>query len=117
MLSASNNDLIVSYFISEKLPAPIFEYKFHNIRRWRFDWAWLEQRVALEIQGGIFIMGRHSRGAALLKEWEKLNAAAIMGWRILYCQPSDLFKGKIFSPKQEIINIIKQALNIGNKNG
>lgn len=72
------------------LPEPVSEHRFHELRKWRFDFAWLKQRVALEVQGGIWTAGRHSRGAALLKEWEKLNAAAKMGWRILYCQPKDL---------------------------
>ena len=72
------------------LPAPVAEHRFHATRKWRFDWAWPGQRVALEVQGGIFCRGRHTQGAALLKEWEKLNTAASLGWRILYCQPKEL---------------------------
>jgi hypothetical protein len=71
---------------------PTPEFRFDPKRRWRFDYAWPDFKVALEVQGGIFIQGRHSRGAALLKEWEKLNRAAELGWRILYCQPDDLLK-------------------------
>lgn len=52
--------------------------------------GWDRVKIALEVQGGIFVNGRHSRGAALLKEWEKLNTAAEMGFRIIYCQPCDL---------------------------
>jgi hypothetical protein len=68
---------------------PTLEYKFHPVRKWRMDLAFLESKVFVEIQGGIFIQGRHSRGAAMLKEWEKLNTAAVMGWRVLFCQPKD----------------------------
>jgi hypothetical protein len=82
--------IVTAYMLDQGIPAPIYEYKFHPVRRWRFDLCWLPQRVALEVQGGIFVRGRHSRGAALLKEWEKLNTAAGMGWRVLYCQPRDL---------------------------
>ena len=71
-------------------PAP--EYWFAKPRRWRFDYAWPEHKLALEVQGGIWTKGRHTRGAAMLKEWEKLNTAAEMGWRILYCQPKELLK-------------------------
>lgn len=71
------------------IPAPIAEYKFFASRRWRFDFAWPDKKLALEIQGGIWIGGRHSRGAALVKEWEKLNTAAANGWRVIYCQPKD----------------------------
>lgn len=72
------------------IPIPIAEHRFHPDRRWRFDYAWVDQKLAIEVQGGIWTRGRHTRGAALLKEWEKLNTAALMGWRILYCQPDDL---------------------------
>ena len=74
------------------LPMPTAELRFAPPRRWRFDFAWPEYKVALEIQGGIWIGGRHSRGAALVKEWEKLNTAAEMGWRVVYCQPKDCCK-------------------------
>ena len=66
------------------------EFRFCEGRRWRFDYAWPFVKVALEVQGGIWTAGRHVRGKALLKEWEKLNTAAAMGWRILYFQPKDL---------------------------
>jgi hypothetical protein len=44
----------------------------------------------VEVQGGIWSGGRHVRGKALLAEWEKLNTAAALGWRILYCTPQDV---------------------------
>ena len=58
------------------VPAPQAEFRFAPPRRWRFDFAWPLHALALEVQGGLFVRGRHSRGAALLKEHEKLNAAA-----------------------------------------
>lgn len=76
-----------------RIPAPAREHRFHASRRWRFDFAWEMHKLALEVQGGIFTRGRHTRGAALLKEHEKLNAAAIAGWRVLYCTPRDVKNG------------------------
>jgi len=73
-----------------KLPAPTSEYRFHPTRKWRMDYAWPEQRVALEVDGGIWHGGRHTRGAGWLKDTEKLNAAASMGWRLLRCTPAQL---------------------------
>jgi hypothetical protein len=75
------------------------EFRFHPLRKWRFDlvvWPYGEDvpPVALEVQGGVFNQGRHTRGAALLKEWEKLNDAAARGYRIVYCQPKDVQSGK-----------------------
>ena len=82
--------IVREFFEASGLPDPVFEWRFHPARKWRFDICWPKYKVALEVQGGIFAQGRHTRGAALLKEWEKLNTAATLGWRILYCQPKDL---------------------------
>ncbi len=110
--SGYNKDVALAYFKSHGLPVPVTEYRFaHTIgRRWRFDFAWCSSpfkiyTLALEVQGGIFIQGRHSRGAAMLKEWEKLNEASCMGWRIIYCQPKDLMT-------QATIDVIKRCLEI-----
>lgn len=78
------------YFKDCGLPEPMLEYKFHPSRRWRFDFAWPEYKIALEVEGGIFVYGRHTRGSGFLKDMEKYNAAAMMGWRILRVQPKDL---------------------------
>ena len=85
------------------LPLPVSEFKFHNARKWRFDHAWPEQRLALEIDGGLFINGSHNRGARILKTHEKENAAAASGWRLIHCQPSNLHK-------PETISTIRAAL-------
>lgn len=66
------------------LPEPVREYRFSTARRWRFDFAWPEQRVAVECQGGVWTNGRHSRGAGQEADYEKHNAAVAQGWRVLY---------------------------------
>ncbi len=84
---------------------PHAELKFHPDRTWRFDWAFIHgsAKVAIEIQGGIFTQGRHVRGAALLKEFEKLNAAAEMGWRILFVTPEQFARGDCLAMVQRAV--------------
>lgn len=72
------------------IAAPVPEYRFSPPRKWRFDWAWPEALMAIEQQGGLFNGGRHVRGAALLKEYEKLNAASALGWRVLLFTPAQM---------------------------
>ena len=76
------------------LPAPLAEYKFCPTRKWKHDFYWpfidAAGGVALENQGGIFSGGRHTRGAALLKEHEKLNASVVAGNRILFTTPQTI---------------------------
>lgn len=85
-----NTQVVLSYFKEMKLPYCVPEFAFCEGRKWRFDFAFPNERVAVEIQGAIFSGGRHVRGAAMLREWQKLNEAAKLGWRILYCQPSEI---------------------------
>jgi hypothetical protein len=96
-------DLFPKFCKLEGLPVPVTELRFDPVRKWRFDYAFLEQRVALEVDGGVWTGGRHTRGAGWLRDTEKLNAAAAMGWRLLRCTPQQLF-----SP--EIIETIRKAL-------
>ena len=73
---------------AEKVPPPYREYRFHPTRRWRFDFAWPAQKVAVEIEGGVFSRGRHTRGSGFVKDCEKYNNAALMGWTVLrFAQP------------------------------
>lgn len=63
--------------------APIDEYRFAPPRLWRFDFAWLEERVAVEVEGGLYVGGRHSRAAGFEADAEKYAEAAIAGWLVL----------------------------------
>lgn len=66
-----------------KLPEPVREYVFAKPRRFRMDFAWPELKVAVEIDGGVWSGGRHTRGAGFLRDCEKLNLAALGGWAVL----------------------------------
>jgi very-short-patch-repair endonuclease len=58
------------------------EYQFHPTRKWRADFADPVHKILVEIDGGAFTMGRHTRGAGYRADCEKLNAAAALGWRV-----------------------------------
>ncbi len=91
------------------LPEPEAEFKFSPPRKWRFDWyfeilsGYEFKGVGLEIQGGLFIQGRHTRGAALLKEYEKINEAQIFGYKVLMVTPQQVESGEAFK-------LVKRAL-------
>jgi len=61
----------------------VAEYRFAPSRRWRFDCAWPSQRVAVELEGGVYNQGRHTRGAGYAADCEKYNTAALLGWVVL----------------------------------
>jgi hypothetical protein len=62
---------------------PQREFIFHPTRKWRFDYAWPERMIAIEVEGGVFVGGRHSSGAGMTKDCEKYNYAALLGWKVL----------------------------------
>lgn len=71
---------------AHKIPPPIREYRFHPERKWRFDFAWPEQKVAVELEGGIWRRsgkGAHTGGAAVTRDAEKSNEAQLQGWLVL----------------------------------
>lgn len=69
-------------------PRPVAEYRFSPTRRWRFDFAWPGAHVALEIDGGTWIRGRHVRPRGFLADLVKLNEAAMLGWRVIRVPPA-----------------------------
>lgn len=71
------------HIVALGLPEPAREYRFHPGRRWRFDFAWPGQKVACEVEGGIWANGRHNRAAGFAADCEKYNAAVVLGYRVL----------------------------------
>lgn len=80
------------------LPEPTPEYKFHPGRKWRIDYYFEAngRRVGLEVEGGVWSGGRHTRGAGFKGDMEKYNAAGAMGITIVRAVPSDLLKLQTF---------------------
>ena len=58
------------------------EHKVLSHRRFRFDFAWLQVSIAVEIEGGTWVSGRHSRGAGFESDCTKYNFATRDGWRV-----------------------------------
>jgi very-short-patch-repair endonuclease len=59
------------------------EYKFCNDRRWKNDYAIIDLKIAIEIEGGTFSGGRHTRGEGYKNDCIKYNTAQCMGWIVL----------------------------------
>jgi hypothetical protein len=60
------------------------EYPFHPERKWRFDFAIPEKKIAIEYQGGIFMAkSGHSSIKGQSRDQEKMNQAQILGWKVL----------------------------------
>lgn len=75
-------ELLSWQIIQAKIPYPAREYQFYKPRRWRFDFAWPDKWVAVEVEGGTWINGAHNRGAHFESDCEKYNTATAYGWKV-----------------------------------
>jgi len=90
---------------SAVLPDPHYAYHFHPSRKWEFDFAWPDQKLAVEIEGGIWIRGRHNRGAGYEQDCEKYNQAVLLGWRVLRFTPE-----MVENSWPDVQEVLEQAL-------
>jgi very-short-patch-repair endonuclease len=92
----ANKDRVVLWCRASRLPEPVMEYRFHAVRLWRFDYAFVATKLALEIEGGAFLVGRHTRGRGFTNDLEKYAEAAILGWTVLRATPEQIQNGTAF---------------------
>ena len=83
----------------------VTQHKFHPTRKWRFDFAWPDLKLACEIDGGIFSRGRHVNPRGFIADCEKSNEATRLGWR--------LFRFPVVGGKEQMVlnaKLIKQQI-------
>lgn len=111
--------LAPSVFSAAGLLEPWYEHKIQKgtdkrgrPTYWRFDYAWPSEKLFLEVQGGIWLHrkgkhpGRHSGGTGQIGDMQKYNAAAILGWRIIYATPQEV-------ESLSVLGIVRAALEKG----
>src|SRR5574343_49999 len=95
------------------------EYCFCKGRKWRFDFCFPNEKLAIEVEGGAFkkrtykskrtgklittIGGRHNSAKGFLNDMEKYNTAAMLGYRLLRFTPQSIMTSKA-------LDIIKECL-------
>jgi very-short-patch-repair endonuclease len=77
-------------------------------RRWLFDFAFPDLGLAIEVEGGEWVQGRHTRPVGFRQDCEKYNAAAEMGWRVLKYVPAQV-------KSAEAVNQIKRIVDAGSR--
>lgn len=102
--------IIVKDFYKEHLNIDLIEeFMFHSERKWRFDFCIPKLMIAIEIEGGIWGYGGHSRGKGFVEDMEKYNEATAMGWRILRTRPSQCCMMEMIDLLKRTIKIVKDT--------
>lgn len=81
----------------------IREYKFHPTRKWRFDYAIVELKIAIEVEGGVWTGGRHTSSTGFISDIEKYNNATLLGWSLLRTTPDKLDSTEFYEILKELI--------------
>lgn len=81
---------------AHKIKKPVTEHKFLKDRKFRFDFAWPDEKIAVEIEGGIWTGGRHTRGKGYLKDMEKYNLAVLNSWKVLRFSTDQIMKNETY---------------------
>jgi hypothetical protein len=83
------------------------EYKFHPKRKWMFDYCIPEKMIAIEIEGGAFTQGRHTRGVGFINDMEKYNNAVLLGYKLLRFTPKQMKEVKTYEIIKELTEKLK----------
>lgn len=94
---------------------PELQYQFHPDRRWRFDYSWPGNHVAVEINGGVWIYGRHNRAKSYIADLEKINTAQCLNWIVLQYIPQKIDFNQIRQVLQQRKLFIEKIDFIENK--
>lgn len=90
--------------VAAGLPKPEVEHCFHPTRKWRLDLAFPEHKLAVEIEGGVFASGGHVWPTGFMKDLEKYNELAILGYRLIRVTP------RMVKRRGEAVEWIRRAL-------
>jgi very-short-patch-repair endonuclease len=85
--------------------SPEREVQFDPKRKWRFDFAWPDRKLAVEVEGGTsFGRSRHSKGEGFERDINKYNRASRMGWMILRFTTAMVIRGEAIKEVLEVLN-------------
>ena len=85
------------------LPEPVREYRAIPTRRFRWDFAWPERMILLEVQGAVWVKGKHSPGVGITRDCEKATLAALAGFRCLAVTGNHVTSGQAIQWVQEAL--------------
>lgn len=83
------------------LEKPTLEHRFHPVRRWRFDAAWVPQKIAIEIEGLSNKISRHTTIKGYRNDCRKYNAANVLRWHVLRFTQDMVESGEAYRTMEE----------------
>lgn len=81
-------------------------------RKWRLDYAWPLNRLAIELQGGIYgnRTGGHTSTKGVMRDMQKLNTAQLLDWDVLYLARHDLLKKNLDQTRRLVVFMLLRSI-------
>lgn len=83
------------------------EFYFHPDRKWRADFHLIDKKILVEIEGGIWSGGRHTRGKGYIGDMEKYNAATMMGFQVIRFSTDQVKSGHAIQQLEKMVGEIR----------
>ena len=92
------------------------QYRFHPTRLFRFDFAFPEHRLGVEVQGltdiqrtkrGKLFIGRHQSPEGVKRDLEKFDEAMRLGWRIYLCEQEMVSSGRALQTIEILLGLAR----------
>ena len=107
-----------SYIENKTIFKGEYEFKFHEKRKWRLDYAIPDLKVGFEVQGGVWTtvkIGKHSRGLGMKNDFDKMANALLMNWIVFYFVTEKDLAYTIYSFFIENEKFLLKRININDK--
>jgi len=91
---SKGEQLFMDQLMEHQLDIPKTEYRFLKKRKFRFDFAWPDRMIAMEVEGGVWMKGGggHTTGKGYTRDLEKYNLATLHGWEVYRFTTQDVTK-------------------------
>ena len=81
------------------------EFEFHPKRKWRADFHLVDKKILVEVEGGIWSGGRHTRGKGYIGDMEKYNAATMMGYQVIRFSTDQVKSGLAIQQIEKMVGL------------
>jgi len=103
-VTSALENLFAMQLDSAGLAGYVREYRAIPGRKFRFDFAFVRERLLVEINGGTYNGGAHGRGVGINRDYEKGNLAVVNNWRVLSFDTKQVKSGAALEVVEQLIN-------------
>lgn len=101
--SSALEDSLAAQIRLANLPSPLRQVRLIPNRKFLWDFAWKELKLALEVQGGEWKLGAHTSGKGMARDCEKNALAQLEGYRAISVTGSMVRDGRALDLLRRLI--------------